>query len=123
SRTPNSASARPWRATSARAWRLTASVARARTIHKSRAGSRPVGCRAISFGEPFRPPRGSRRGERSYLEFELISTGGRGMWTNLALLFLRIVVGGLFVGHGTQKAFGWFGGSGIGGTAGLLATL
>jgi len=45
------------------------------------------------------------------------------MWTNLALLFLRIVVGGLFVGHGTQKAFGWFGGYGIAGTAGFMEQL
>jgi putative oxidoreductase len=45
------------------------------------------------------------------------------MWTNLALLFLRVVVGGLFVGHGTQKAFGWFGGYGIAGTAGFMEQL
>lgn len=28
----------------------------------------------------------------------------------------RVVVGSLFVGHGTQKLFGWFGGSGLRGT-------
>jgi hypothetical protein len=28
------------------------------------------------------------------------------------LLILRVVVGGLLVGHGTQKLFGWFGGHG-----------
>jgi len=28
-------------------------------------------------------------------------------------LLLRMVVGGLFVGHGTQKLFGWFGGHGL----------
>jgi putative oxidoreductase len=32
-------------------------------------------------------------------------------------LLLRIVVGGFFVGHGTQKLFGWFGGSGLDSTA------
>lgn len=45
------------------------------------------------------------------------------MWTNLALLFLRLVVGGLFVGHGTQKAFGWFGGVGFKGMTGWLASM
>jgi putative oxidoreductase len=35
----------------------------------------------------------------------------------LALLALRVVVGLLFVGHGTQKLFGWFGGHGIEGMA------
>ena len=45
------------------------------------------------------------------------------MWTNLALLFLRLVVGALFVGHGTQKAFGWFGGVGFKGMAGWLASM
>ena len=28
-------------------------------------------------------------------------------------LLLRAIVGGLFVGHGTQKLFGWFGGAGF----------
>jgi putative oxidoreductase len=45
------------------------------------------------------------------------------MWTNLALLFLRLVVGALFIGHGTQKAFGWFGGYGMAGTAGFMEQL
>lgn len=42
---------------------------------------------------------------------------------DLGLLVLRMVVGLLFVGHGTQKLFGWFGGHGIEGTAGFLASL
>jgi len=33
---------------------------------------------------------------------------------------LRLLVGGLFVGHGTQKLFGWFGGSGPEGTGGFF---
>ena len=33
---------------------------------------------------------------------------------------LRTVVGSLFVGHGTQKLFGWFGGHGLDGTAGFF---
>lgn len=32
-------------------------------------------------------------------------------------LLLRITVGGFFVGHGTQKLFGWFGGPGLPATA------
>jgi putative oxidoreductase len=31
-------------------------------------------------------------------------------------LLFRLVVGGFFVGHGTQKLFGWFGGHGLDGT-------
>jgi putative oxidoreductase len=33
---------------------------------------------------------------------------------------LRAVVGPLFVGHGTQKLFGWFGGPGIEGISGMM---
>src|SRR6266487_157918 len=36
---------------------------------------------------------------------------------NVALLVLRVVVGALFAGHGSQKLFGWFGGHGLKGTA------
>jgi putative oxidoreductase len=37
--------------------------------------------------------------------------------TSAGLLVMRVALGLLFVGHGTQKLFGWFGGGGIGGTA------
>src|SRR6185295_8995675 len=39
---------------------------------------------------------------------------------DLGKLALRGVVGPLFVGHGTQKLFGWFGGHGLEGTAGFF---
>jgi putative oxidoreductase len=41
----------------------------------------------------------------------------------LGLTLLRIIVGALFFGHGTQKLFGWFGGHGIEGTAGFFESI
>jgi putative oxidoreductase len=38
------------------------------------------------------------------------------------LLLLRVVVGLAFIGHGTQKLFGWFGGYGPRGTGGFFAS-
>jgi putative oxidoreductase len=38
-------------------------------------------------------------------------------------LIARLTIGGLFVGHGTQKLFGWFGGPGPEGTAGMMEKL
>ena len=45
------------------------------------------------------------------------------MNSDLGLLVLRLVVGGLLAGHGAQKLFGWFGGFGLLGTGGYLASL
>ena len=42
---------------------------------------------------------------------------------NLGRLVARTVIGGLFIGHGTQKLFGWFGGPGIEGTTGMMRSL
>ena len=42
---------------------------------------------------------------------------------DLGRTLLRTVVGGLFIGHGTQKLFGWFGGPGPEGTAGFFEAL
>jgi putative oxidoreductase len=41
----------------------------------------------------------------------------------LGAALIRLVVGPLFVGHGTQKLFGWFGGHGIEGTGGYFESL
>lgn len=38
----------------------------------------------------------------------------------LGMTILRVTVGGLFVGHGTQKLFGWFGGDGPEATGGFF---
>jgi putative oxidoreductase len=37
------------------------------------------------------------------------------LFINRSLVLLRVVVGLLFVGHGSQKLFGWFGGQGMAG--------
>ena len=38
----------------------------------------------------------------------------------IGLLIVRVVVGALLVGHGSQKLFGWFGGYGLKGTGGYM---
>jgi putative oxidoreductase len=38
-------------------------------------------------------------------------------------LAARAVIGGLFIGHGTQKLFGWFGGPGLSGTEQMMSAL
>jgi putative oxidoreductase len=42
---------------------------------------------------------------------------------NLSRVILRLLIGGLFIGHGTQKLFGWFGGPGVEGTGGFFESL
>jgi putative oxidoreductase len=42
---------------------------------------------------------------------------------DLALLTIRLIVGGVFAAHGAQKLFGWFGGYGIKGTGGFFEAL
>ncbi|WP_044640487.1 DoxX family protein [Risungbinella massiliensis] len=42
---------------------------------------------------------------------------------DLGLFLIRLVVGVLFIGHGAQKLFGWFGGYGLKGTAGWLESI
>jgi len=41
----------------------------------------------------------------------------------LGRLLLRLAVGGFFVGHGTQKLFGWFGGHGLEATGQMFESL
>lgn len=43
-------------------------------------------------------------------------------WRNYAAIPLRIAFGVIFVAHGAQKLFGWFGGSGLESTASFLAS-
>jgi putative oxidoreductase len=38
-------------------------------------------------------------------------------------LAARALIGGLFIGHGTQKLAGWFGGPGLEGTQGMMTAL
>jgi putative oxidoreductase len=42
---------------------------------------------------------------------------------NIGRVLARVTIGGLFVGHGTQKLFGWFGGPGVEGTTGMMDKL
>jgi putative oxidoreductase len=42
---------------------------------------------------------------------------------NIGRLAARVVIGSLFVGHGTQKLFGWFGGPGLEGTEQMMGAL
>src|SRR4051812_18812586 len=41
----------------------------------------------------------------------------------LGRFVLRALIGGLFIGHGTQKLFGWFGGHGLEGTGGAFESM
>ena len=45
------------------------------------------------------------------------------MMRDMGLLVLRLITGGLIAGHGAQKLFGWFGGSGLKGTAAIFESI
>ncbi|WP_404328546.1 DoxX family protein [Mesobacillus maritimus] len=42
---------------------------------------------------------------------------------NIGILLIRLVIGILFIGHGAQKLFGWFGGHGLQGTGGWFDSI
>jgi putative oxidoreductase len=42
---------------------------------------------------------------------------------NIGRVLARVTIGGLFIGHGTQKLFGWFGGPGMEATTGTMDQL
>ena len=42
---------------------------------------------------------------------------------DIGLFIIRLIIGVLFIGHGAQKLFGWFGGHGLKGTAGWLESM
>src|ERR1700686_1437401 len=42
---------------------------------------------------------------------------------NIGLLLLRLVLGILMAGHGSQKLFGWFGGHGLAAVSGVFESL
>ena len=42
---------------------------------------------------------------------------------SIGLLIIRLVIGVLFIGHGAQKLFGWFGGYGLKGTGGWFESI
>lgn len=42
---------------------------------------------------------------------------------DLGLLVLRLTLGAVFAGHGSQKVFGWFGGPGMAGTKGMVTSM
>ncbi len=47
------------------------------------------------------------------------------MWSlaSIGVLILRLVLGLIFFGHGSQKMFGWFGGKGLSGHSGFMNML
>src|SRR6266536_1857273 len=50
--------------------------------------------------------------------------GNMGMTTiDLALLIMRLALGTVFIAHGTQKLFGWYGGPGMNGWINVIRNM
>src|SRR4051794_4764997 len=52
--------------------------------------------------------------------YEAVNGIGQGGNMSVGRLGARLVIGALFIGHGTQKIFGWFGGPGRAGTEAMM---
>jgi putative oxidoreductase len=50
-------------------------------------------------------------------------TAGVSLGNDLGLLVVRIIIGGLLMGHGTGKLFGWFGQGGVNGTGAFFESV
>jgi putative oxidoreductase len=48
---------------------------------------------------------------------------GAALGPDAAILVIRVIMGALFIGHGTGKLFGWFGQSGLKGAAAFLKSV
>jgi len=61
--------------------------------------------------------------EKSVLLLLALTVYNVRMFTSLALLIARVLLGWIFIAHGAQKLFGWFGGYGLKGTGGFFEGL
>jgi putative oxidoreductase len=50
-------------------------------------------------------------------------TAGASLGADAAILVIRVIIGALFIGHGTGKLFGWFGQGGIDKTAAFFRSV
>src|SRR4029453_11736835 len=72
-------------------------------------------------GRAPRPVVWSTRARETPVVAATTSLGGNPM--KLGAPLMRGLIGGLFIGHGTQKLLGWFDGPGLEGTTGMMGKL